>query len=89
MSGAPPRSDVFSAVGDARRRRILELLGERERSVGELAAELGIAQPSVTQHLAILRGVGLVDFAKRGTSSIYRLEVSPLSAISAWIGSLG
>ena len=80
--------DIFAVLGDPRRRRILELLAERERSVGALAAELGIAQPSVTQHLAALRAVGLVASEKRGTSSIYRIEHGPLAEVTGWIASL-
>ena len=81
-------ADLFSAIGDARRRRILELLSTRDRSVGELATELGIAQPSVTQHLAVLREVGLVSVEKRGTSSIYSLEAATLTGLTAWVTSL-
>lgn len=77
--------DLFSVIGDARRRRILELLAAGERSVGALAGELGIAQPSVTQHLAALRDAGLVSSVKRGTSSIYSLEPAPLADVAAWI----
>jgi DNA-binding transcriptional ArsR family regulator len=80
--------DIFSVIGDARRRRILELLAEKERSVGALAVELGIAQPSVTQHLGALRDVGLVTSVKRGTSSIYALERAPLAEVTEWINSL-
>jgi DNA-binding transcriptional ArsR family regulator len=80
--------DIFAVIGDARRRRILEFLSERERSVGELATELGIAQPSVTQHLKALRDAGLVSKEKRGTSSIYTLVREPLGAVTDWIGSL-
>jgi DNA-binding transcriptional ArsR family regulator len=79
---------VFSAIGDARRRRILELLAERERSVGELTTLLEIAQPSVTQHLAVLREAGLVSVEKRGTSSIYSLERGALGEVTAWVESL-
>jgi DNA-binding transcriptional ArsR family regulator len=80
--------DIFTVIGDARRRRILELLAERERSVGDLATELGIAQPSVTQHLTALRDAGLVTSAKRGTSSIYTLVREPLGEVKKWIKSL-
>jgi DNA-binding transcriptional ArsR family regulator len=79
---------VFSAIGDARRRRILELLAEHERSVGELTTLLGIAQPSVTQHLAVLREAGLVSVEKRGTSSIYSLEREALAEVTAWVEGL-
>jgi DNA-binding transcriptional ArsR family regulator len=80
--------DVFAVIGDARRRRILELLAASDLSVGALATELGIAQPSVTQHLAALRAVGLVDSVKRGTSSIYQLEPGPLAEVTDWVESL-
>jgi DNA-binding transcriptional ArsR family regulator len=80
---------VFAAIGDANRRRILELLAASERAVGELAGELGIAQPSVTQHLAVLRELGLVDFRKDGNRSVYRLTVGPLAEVTAWVESLG
>jgi DNA-binding transcriptional ArsR family regulator len=77
--------DIFSVIGDARRRRILELLAVSERSVGALATELGIAQPSVTQHLTALREAGLVSAEKRGTSSIYSLVREPLAEVTAWV----
>jgi DNA-binding transcriptional ArsR family regulator len=80
--------DIFAVIGDARRRRILELLALEQRSVGSLAAELGIAQPSVTQHLSALRDAGLVTSEKRGTSSIYSLTRGPLGAVTEWISSL-
>ena len=80
--------DIFTVIGDARRRRILELLAIKERSVGELTTELGIAQPSVTQHLTALRDAGLVTSEKRGTSSIYTLVREPLKEVKNWVKSL-
>jgi DNA-binding transcriptional ArsR family regulator len=82
------RPDIFAVIGDARRRRILELLAVKERSVGVLATELGISQPSVTQHLTALRDAGLVAFEKRGTSSIYTLVREPLGEVTDWVESL-
>lgn len=80
--------DIFAVLGDPRRRRILELLAGGDQSVGALTTELGIAQPSVTQHLTTLRDAGLVTFEKRGTSSIYSLVREPLGEVSRWIESL-
>jgi DNA-binding transcriptional ArsR family regulator len=80
--------DIFTVIGDARRRRILELLAVKERSVGELTTELGISQPSVTQHLTALRDAGLVTSEKRGTSSIYTLVREPLKEVKDWVKSL-
>lgn len=89
MSPNPPsRADLFSAIGDANRRRILDLLAEREHGVGELASALGIAQPSASQHLAILREAGLVASTRVGTSSRYRVLTAPLAEVASWIGSL-
>lgn len=82
------RTDIFSAIGDANRRWILELLSEREYSVGELTEVLKIAQPSVSQHLAVLRGVGLVEATPRGRASIHRLVRSPLAEVTNWIATL-
>lgn len=82
------RVDVFTAIGDPNRRRILELLATREHGVGELAAELGIAQSSVSQHLAVLREVGLAAATRVGTSSRYRLTPAALAEVTAWVGSL-
>ena len=81
-------SDIFAVLGEPRRRRILELLAAGERSVGELTTELGISQPSVTQHLTALRSVGLVASEKRGTSSIYTLVREPLGEVTDWIATL-
>ena len=84
MTGQAKRRDIFTAVGDANRRRIIEMLAERERTVGELAAELGIAQPSVSQHLTLLREVGLVASERRGTASVLRITPGPLQDVAAW-----
>ena len=80
--------DIFAVLGDARRRRIIELLAAGEKSVGALTTELGIAQPSVTQHLTALREVGLVTSEKRGTSSIYSLVREPLGEVVDWVNAL-
>ena len=84
MSNRAIAKDVFHAIGDQNRRRIIELLAAGERSVGELAAELGIAQPSVSQHLALLREVGLTESTRRGTSTIVALTPGPLQDVAAW-----
>ena len=84
MSNQAARTDIFHAIGDGNRRRIIELLAERPRTVGELAAELGIAQPSVSQHLTVLRGVGLAVSERRGTSTIVSLTPEPLQDVAAW-----
>ena len=51
---------AFRALSDPTRRRILALLGERERTVNEIVAEFDISQPAISRHLALLREAGLV-----------------------------
>ena len=71
----------FRALGDPTRVRILALLGERERSVGELVAELGAAQPRVSNHLACLRWCGFVESRREHRTVFYRLADERVSAL--------
>jgi DNA-binding transcriptional ArsR family regulator len=77
LSDEPTRSEIlakyFRAFGDATRLRILELLVEREHSVGELVALLGTSQPHVSNHLACLRWCGFVDTRREHRVVYYRL----------------
>jgi DNA-binding transcriptional ArsR family regulator len=69
---------IFKALADPTRRRILELLREREMSAGEIASHFHLAKPTLSGHFAVLREAGLVEAQKQGTSLIYRLNVSVL-----------
>lgn len=69
---------VFKALADPTRRRILELLREREMSAGDIADHFTLAKPTLSGHFAVLREAGLVETQKQGTSLIYRLNVSVL-----------
>ena len=77
--------DPWDALGDPQRRAILQLLGERERSVGELAAELPISRPAVSRHLRLLREAGLVREEARGTRRIYALQAEGPEAVHAYL----
>ncbi len=77
--------DPFSALGDPTRRRILELLADESRSVGELAEELPISRPAVSRHLRLLKEAGLVDEAPVGTRRIYRLQESGAEVVQAYL----
>jgi DNA-binding transcriptional ArsR family regulator len=63
----------FRALGDPTRLRVLELLGDGERSVGELVAALGLPQPKVSNHLACLRWCGFVSTRREHRTIHYRL----------------
>ena len=71
----------FRALGDPTRVRILELLRERERSVGELVAVLGAAQPRVSNHLACLRWCGFVESRREHRTVHYRLADERVNAV--------
>jgi DNA-binding transcriptional ArsR family regulator len=73
--------DPFDALGDPNRRAILELLGRGDRSVGQLAAELPISRPAVSQALKILKDAGLVSERAVGTRRIYRLDATAVAAL--------
>jgi DNA-binding transcriptional ArsR family regulator len=79
------RGDPFDALGDPNRRAIVELLGEGDRSVRELADELPISRPAVSRHLRLLKDAGLVVEEPRGTQRIYRLHEQGVDAVRAYL----
>jgi DNA-binding transcriptional ArsR family regulator len=68
-------------MGDRTRRAILELLAERPCAVGELAGQLPVSRPAVSQHLKVLKATGLVDDETVGTRRIYRLHPAGVRAL--------
>lgn len=77
------RSDVWSALGDPTRKAIFELLVDRPRAVIELASELPVSRPAVSQHLRVLKNAGLVADQPAGTRRIYRVNPDGLAALRA------
>jgi DNA-binding transcriptional ArsR family regulator len=77
--------DVFAALADPTRRRIVELVAARERSAGEIAGEFQFSRPAVSRHLRVLREAGLL--ASRGAAQrrMYRLEPTALAELDTWI----
>lgn len=80
---------AFDVLGDPVRRRILELLAEREHSSGEvvevISAEFGISQAGVSQHLKVLRDAGFAQVRPEGTRRVYALDATPLRDIDDWL----
>jgi DNA-binding transcriptional ArsR family regulator len=72
---------AWAALGDPTRRAIVASLAERPRAVGELARELPVSRPAVSQALKILRDAGLVSERAEGTRRIYRLEPAAVAAL--------
>ena len=79
-------STVFEALADPTRRRILALLLDNEHPVGDLVDALGVAQPSVSKHLARLKAAGLVDLRAEAQRRVYRLTPQPLQELGGWLG---
>jgi DNA-binding transcriptional ArsR family regulator len=72
-------------LADPTRRRILDLLLERPRPVGELVERLGLSQPGTSKHLRALREAGLVQVRQDAQRRWYELRPEPLTEIDAWL----
>ena len=86
----PARLDqVFAALSDPTRRRILMLLLEDDMAVTDVAQPFGMSLAAVSKHLAVLTRAGLVSRERRGRLTWCRLETEALREASVWIGSFG
>src|SRR3954447_723623 len=81
----PYRTDGFTALADPTRRAIFERVAERPRAVGELAGEVPVSRPAVSQHLKVLKQAGLVVDRQVGTRRIYELDPEGLGALRAYL----
>jgi DNA-binding transcriptional ArsR family regulator len=72
-------------LGDATRRAIFELLARRPCSVGELAEQLPVSRPAVSQHLKVLKDGGLVVDQAEGTRRVYRINPEGVGALRAYL----
>jgi DNA-binding transcriptional ArsR family regulator len=77
------RTDGWTALGDPTRRAIFERLADRPRAVGELAGELPVSRPAVSQHLKVLKDAGLVVGRRDGNRRIYQLNADGVGALRA------
>lgn len=73
------------AIADPTRRRIVELLAQRERTAGELVEEFDLSAPAISQHLNVLREAGLVVTRAEGQSRIQSLNPRGLDELEAWL----
>jgi DNA-binding transcriptional ArsR family regulator len=79
------RSDALTALGDPTRRAIFEHLADRPRAVGELASQLPVSRPAVSQHLKVLKDARLVVDRREGTRRIYQLDPDGLAALRGYL----
>jgi DNA-binding transcriptional ArsR family regulator len=78
-------TNIFEVLAEPTRRKILDLLSVRERSVGELVELVELSQPGVSKHLRVLRDAGLVDVRIDAQRRLYQLRAAPLVEIDAWL----
>lgn len=76
---------IFEALAEPRRRAILDLLREGERPAGEIVDAIGLAQPTVSQHLKVLREAGLVEVRADANRRLYRLRPESLAELEEWL----
>jgi len=79
------QSDPFAAISDPNRRFLLEELRRGPRTVNELAEQLPISRPAVSQHLKALLDSGLVKVASQGTRRIYTIENRGFDRLNLWL----
>jgi DNA-binding transcriptional ArsR family regulator len=84
MARAATTSDVFNAVAETRRRDILNYLAMQERSVTEIVDAMEMEQPSVSKHLKVLKGVGLVKARREGRQMLYKMNAMAIRPLHEW-----
>src|SRR5437588_2030093 len=79
---------ALRAIAEPRRRRILELVGDRELSAGEIASHFEVTRPAISQHLGVLKEAGLVDERRNGTKRLYQARPQGLAELKAFFDEL-
>jgi len=76
---------AIAALVEPRRRQILALIRDEERTAGAIAAQFDVTRPAISQHLAVLRACGLVTERREGTRRWYRARPEGTAELRAWI----
>lgn len=77
--------EAAAAIADPIRRRVLELVRDREVPAGEIAAQFDVSRPAVSRHLRVLRQAGLVRERRDGRLRLYRADPAPLDELREWL----
>ena len=80
--------DVWKALADPTRRKILELLKKSDMNAGEIAAEFNMTKPSISNHLNILKQADLVDSEKQGQNVVYSIKTSVIEDMLSTLSNL-
>lgn len=78
-------NQLFKALNDPTRREILEMLGKKDLSAGEIADRFNISKPSISHHLDLLRQAGLVESVKQGQFIYYSLNTTVFDELLKWM----
>jgi DNA-binding transcriptional ArsR family regulator len=76
---------VIQAIGDSRRREILELVRDHELAAGDIAARFDVTRPAISQHLTVLKNAGLLDERREGTRRLYRARPEGLAELRTFL----
>jgi DNA-binding transcriptional ArsR family regulator len=81
-------AEALAALGDPTRQAIVELLAGGPRAVGDIARQLPVSRPAVSQHLRVLKEAGLVTDRQQGTRRLYQLDPGGAQAVRAYVDRL-
>lgn len=85
MTASAPKHDVFQAIADPTRRKVLKLLAERDLAISQISAHFPMSRTAIAKHLNILANAELVKGEKVGREKIYRLQPEPLTEVKQWL----
>jgi DNA-binding transcriptional ArsR family regulator len=86
MRATTDLDSVFHALGDPTRRAILALLARGEQATGSIAGDFTLSRPTISKHLGVLHGAGLVTRRQEGRNQLYAIAPAPLGDAYNWLG---
>ncbi|MEW4264551.1 metalloregulator ArsR/SmtB family transcription factor [Priestia megaterium] len=85
MTSSAAKHDIFQAIADPTRRKVLELLSEKELPISEITSHFSISRTAIVKHLHILSEADLVHGQKKGREKVYYLQSEPLKEVKDWL----
>lgn len=85
MDSVKTQHDVFQAIADPTRRKLLKLLANEEKSISEIVMEFSLSRTAINKHLKVLSDAGLVSNKRVGRENRYKLNPKPLSEVKNWL----
>ena len=85
MTSSAAKHDIFQAIADPTRRKVLELLSEKELPISEITSHFSISRTAIVKYLHILSEADLVHGQKKGREKVYHLQSEPLQEVKDWL----